>query len=245
MIEYRNIHKSFNGKPVLHNINCKIEKNKTTVIVGPSGVGKSVFIKLLIGLMKPDKGEIFLNGKSITALNQDQLFEQRKKFGMMFQDGALFDSLNVYENIAFPLRRHTKFREFQIEKLVKEKLEMVGLSGIEQKLPGELSGGMRKRVSLARAIILDPEIVLFDEPLSGLDPMMSDIIDELIIKTKEKLGVTFIIISHDIVGTHNVADYIGMIYNTELIEFATKHDFFQSNNEIVQKFLQRNRKKIG
>jgi len=121
----------------------------------------------------------------------------------------------------------------------------VGLSGIEQKLPGELSGGMRKRVSLARAIILHPEIVLFDEPLSGLDPMMSDTIDELIIKTKEKLGITFIIISHDIVGTHNVADYIGMIYNTRLIEFSEKHDFFESHNEVVQKFLQRNRKKIG
>ena len=245
MIEYLHIHKIFNRKSVLQDINCKIEKNKTTVIVGPSGVGKSVFIKLLIGLMRPDKGEIFLDGKSMTRLNQNQLFEERKKFGMMFQDGALFDSLNVYENIAFPLRRHTKSKEHEIQDQVQEKLEMVGLSGIEQKLPGELSGGMRKRVSLARAIILHPEIVLFDEPLSGLDPLMSDTIDELIIKTKEKLGITFIIISHDIVGTHNVADYIGMIYNTQLIEFSTKHNFFESKNEIVQKFLQRNRKKIG
>jgi phospholipid/cholesterol/gamma-HCH transport system ATP-binding protein len=240
MIEYRHIHKTFDDVIVLSDINCVIPKNKTTVIIGPSGVGKSVFIKLLVGLLAPDKGEIFVEGEDITKYDEKEWRKYRKKIGMMFQDGALFDSYSVFENVAFPIKHHTKKSEDEISSIVKEKLKSVGLENIENKFPSDLSGGMRRRVGLARAIALEPEILLFDEPNTGLDPIMSDNIDNLIIEMKQKLNITFIIISHDIVGTFKVADTVGMLYESKLIEFCEVNKFLSSKNKIVQEFLKRN-----
>jgi len=244
IIEFKNVTKSFGEQFVLKNVSCKIAKGKTTVILGPSGTGKSVFSKLSIGLLKPDSGIILVNGQDIVKMKRKDLFETRKKFGMLFQDGALFDSLSVGENIAFPLYQHTKKTNSEIKEIVKRKLNQVGLPNIENKLPSELSGGMRKRVGFARAIALDPDIVIFDEPNSGLDPIMSNAIDELILKMKKELGSTFIVISHDIIGTFNIADYIGMLYNGDFIIFGTKEDVLNSENEIVRDFLKRNLKEI-
>lgn len=239
MIEFVNVTKSFENFLVLDNISCKLTEKKTTVIIGPSGVGKSVFIKLLIGLLKPDSGKIIVDGIDISSLDEGGLCFIRKRFGMLFQDGALFDSMSVYENVAFPLRRLTDYNEDKIRRIVTEKLNLVGLSGVFTKMPSELSGGMRKRVGLARAIVLEPEILLFDEPNSGLDPFMSNAIDQLIMDMKEKLSITFVVISHDIVGTFAIADYVGMLYEGKLIEFAARNDFLKSKNPIIRDFLRR------
>jgi len=244
IVEFKNVTKSFGKQFVLKNVSCKIPKGKTTVILGPSGTGKSVFAKLTIGLLKPDSGSILVYDQDIVKMKRKDLFEIRKKFGMLFQDGALFDSLNVGENVAFPLHHHTKKSKQEIKNIVQKKLEQVGLPNIENKMPSELSGGMRKRVGFARAIALEPDIVIFDEPNSGLDPIMSNAIDDLILKMKKELGSTFIVISHDIVGTFKIADYIGMLYNGDFIIFGTKEEILNSENEIVKNFLERNLKKV-
>lgn len=240
IIEFKHVTKSFGSQTILDDVSCKIEEGKTTVIMGPSGTGKSVFLKLLVGLLKPDKGEIFVAGKDITKMTEKELMETRKKFGLLFQDGALFDSLNVADNVAFPLRQHTKKTPAEIDKIVSRKLAQVGLPTVHKKLPSELSGGMRKRVGFARAIALDPDIVMFDEPHSGLDPVMSDAIDKLILKMKKELGSTFIVISHDIAGSFQIADYIAMLYKSKLIEFGTKEKIQNSKNPILQQFFSRN-----
>lgn len=242
IIEFKNVVKKFGSQTVLDNVSCKIESGKTTVIIGPSGTGKSVFIKLLVGLLKPDSGSIMVAGKDITTISEKELMETRKKFGMLFQDGALFDSLNVMDNVAFPLQQHTKKSKAEIEKIVNSKLAQVGLPNVAHKLPSELSGGMRKRVGFARAVALDPDIVLFDEPHSGLDPVMSDSIDDLIIKMKKELGSTFIVISHDIAGTFKIADYIGMLYKSKLIAFGEKEKIKNSDNPVLQQFFTRSAK---
>jgi len=239
MIEFKNVSKSFGTQKVLDNISCRVREGKTTFIIGPSGTGKSVFLKLLVGLIKPDSGQILVDGEDITTMNERDLFRIRMKFGLLFQDGALFDSLNVAENIAFPLRRHTKMKDSEIARLVAEKLAQVGLPGIEHKLPSELSGGMRKRVSLARAIALNPKIVLFDEPTSGLDPVMSDAIDKLILKTQHQLGSTFLVISHDIQGTFQCADDIAVLYKSRLIAFGSKDEIKGSKHPFLRQFLNR------
>jgi phospholipid/cholesterol/gamma-HCH transport system ATP-binding protein len=239
MIEFRGVHKSFGPQKVLDDVSLEIPQGKTTVIIGPSGTGKSVFIKLLVGLLKPDAGEIFIHGQEITKLRERELFEVRKKFGMLFQDGALFDSMNVGDNIAFPLRRHTKKKEREIREIVARKLQAVGLPGVEHKFPGELSGGMRKRVGIARALALEPEIVLFDEPNSGLDPVMSDAIDKLILKMQRELGLTFIVISHDLDGTFQIADRIAMLYKSKLIAQGDKDAIRHSDNPILRQFFSR------
>ncbi len=239
VIEIENLSKSFGAHQVLRNVTCKIERGTTTVFIGPSGTGKSVLIKNLVGLLKPDNGAIRIDGEDIVAMPRQRLVDVRMKFGMCFQDGALFDSMTVGDNIAFPLRRHTKKSEEEIAEIVARKLRQVGLPGIEWKMPASLSGGMRKRVGIARAIALDPEIVFFDEPNSGLDPVMSAAIDELILKMKSELGSTFIVISHDIEGTRKVADNIGMLYKSELIEFGSKQAILNSPNPILQQFFGR------
>jgi phospholipid/cholesterol/gamma-HCH transport system ATP-binding protein len=239
-VRFENVRKAFGKQVILDNISCDVEKGKTTVIVGPSGTGKSVFLKLLVGLLKPDQGAIYVDGQDVTRLSQYDLFEVRKKFGMLFQDGALFDSQNVGDNIAFPLRRHTRKSHKEIMKIVAQKLDQVGLPGIEHKLPSELSGGMRKRVGLARAMALDPEIILFDEPNSGLDPVMSDAIDKLIIKTKQMTGSTFIVISHDIPGTFQIADHIIMLYKSKVIATGSCDAIKASTNPVLQQFFSRN-----
>lgn len=244
MIEYKNIYKSFNGLKVLEDINCVIPPQKTTVIIGPSGVGKSVFLKLLVGLVPPDKGQILVEGEDIINYSDVQWYKFREKIGMLFQEGALFDSMTVFENVAFPLKQHTKKKEEELRSIVEKKLDLVGLKGILGKMPSELSGGMKRRVGLARAIALEPEILVFDEPNTGLDPIMSDSVDSLILDMKKELGITFVVISHDIVGTFNIADNVGMLFNARLIEFDSKKRFLNSSNEVVQNFLKRNMESI-
>lgn len=239
IIEISNLSKSFGSHQVLKNITCKLKRGATTVFIGPSGTGKSVLIKHLVGLLKPDNGNILVDGEDITHMPTDRLVQVRMKFGMCFQDGALFDSMPVGDNIAFPLRRHTKKSDEEIAHIVASKLRQVGLPGIEKKMPAELSGGMRKRVGIARAIALEPEIVFFDEPNSGLDPVMSAAIDDLILRMKSELGSTFVVISHDIEGTWKVADYIGMLYKSELIEFGTKDTIKACPNPILKQFFGR------
>ncbi|MFP5502406.1 MAG: ABC transporter ATP-binding protein [Candidatus Sericytochromatia bacterium] len=239
IIEFHNVHKAFGHQKVLDDVSLTIPRGKTTVIIGPSGTGKSVTIKLLVGLMKPDAGEIYVSGREITRLKERDLYEVRKKFGMLFQDGALFDSMTVGENIAFPLRQHTKKSDREIKEIVAMRLAQVGLPGVEYKFPGELSGGMRKRVGIARALVLEPEIVLFDEPNSGLDPVMSDAIDKLILKLQHELGMTFVVISHDLDGTFQIADRIAMLYKARCIAEATKDEVKNSDNPILRQFFSR------
>jgi phospholipid/cholesterol/gamma-HCH transport system ATP-binding protein len=239
VIQIRGLCKSFGSHQVLKDITCDIQRGKTTVFIGPSGTGKSVLIKNLVGLLKPDAGSIIVDGEDITRVPQNRLVEIRMKFGMCFQDGALFDSMTVGDNIAFPLRRHTQKSEEEVRDVVAQRLRQVGLPGIESKMPAELSGGMRKRVGIARALALSPEIVIFDEPNSGLDPVMSAAIDELILQMKAELGSTFIVISHDIEGTWKVSDHIGMLYKSNLIEFGTQEQIRTSPNPILQQFFGR------
>lgn len=237
VIRIVDLHKKFGAQKVLDGINLEIEKGKITVIIGKSGGGKSVLLKHLIGLMKPDRGEIWVEGLDITRLSERDLNETRKKFGMLFQEAALFDSMNVYDNVAFPLREHTRMSEKAIERIVEEKLKRVGLLGFGEKMPSELSGGMRKRVGLARAIVLDPEIVLFDEPTSALDPVIATTIQELIYETQAHLQKTFVIISHDILGMFRIADKVAMLSNGKIVAGGTPQEVVKSQDEMVQEFM--------
>jgi phospholipid/cholesterol/gamma-HCH transport system ATP-binding protein len=240
IIRFCNVQKAFGDNVVLSGVDLDIPRGKTTVILGPSGTGKSVLIKLLVGLLEPDGGAIFIDGVDITEAGVHEMFAFRKRVGMLFQDGALFDSMTVAENIGFPLRRHTDLSEEKIAAEVSMRLEQVGLPGTENLLPSALSGGMRKRVSLARAIILEPEILLFDEPNSGLDPITSDEIDALIARMKAELGITFIVISHDIVGAFAIADKIAMLYKGQLVAEGSPDELLASRTPIVRQFLSRN-----
>jgi len=239
-VEFIQVSKSFGDLTVLDEVTLHIPANRTTVIVGPSGTGKSVLLKHIVGLLMPDSGTVRVFGQDITRLNTQALTRIRRRFGMLFQDGALFGSMTVGENVSFPLRHHLSLSEGRMREIVGEKLDLVGLSGIESKLPSELSGGMRKRVALARAIVMEPEIVLFDEPHSGLDPVTADAIDDLILEMKKRLRITFVVISHDIVGTFKIADDIGMLYQGKLLEFAPPALFRRSKNTVVRQFLARN-----
>ena len=229
--------KSFGKQVVFDGISCDIPKGKISVILGPSGTGKSVFLKHVMGLLKPDSGEIWIDGKNIPSLREKELYEIRRKFGVLFQDGALFGSMSIYDNTAFPLREHTKKSEKDIRQIVGEKLDMVGLSGAEKKLPGEISGGMKKRAGLARALVLDPEIIMFDEPDSGLDPVRTAFLSELIRDLNGQLGSTMVVVTHDIATARRVADYIGMIYLRKLVQFGTAKECFESDQPEVRQFL--------
>jgi len=232
-----NVYKKFGSQRVLEGLNLQIPRGKVTVILGRSGIGKSVMLKHMIGLIRPDKGRVFVDGTDIWTLSPHRLNETRQKFGMLFQSAALFDSFNVFENVAFPLREHTDYSNSKIEKIVKEKLSLVGLKGVENKMPSELSGGMRKRVGLARAIALQPEIILYDEPTTGLDPLMADSVDKLILNTQRKLNLTSVVISHDIESAFKIADKIAMIDNGKIIEEGSPLEFKNSRNPHVQNFL--------
>ncbi len=236
-VRVNGLYKSFGQQVVLDGIDLEIETGKITVIIGKSGGGKSVLLKHIIGLLKPDAGEIWVDGTEITKLKERDLNEVRRKFGMLFQEAALFDSMNVYDNVAFPLREHTHYPEREIDRVVEERLRQVGLLGFSEKMPAELSGGMRKRVGLARALALDPEIILFDEPTSALDPIISLTILDLIKETQTRLGKTYIVISHDILGMFRIADRVAMLYDGKIIEYGTPSQIRGSTREEMREFL--------
>ena len=237
MIKLVNIRKAFNGQKVLNGLNLQIGNKELVAIVGQSGSGKSVLLKHLIGIIKPDKGRILIEGVDMTAAKGKDLDEIRGRFGVVFQEGALFDSLTVYDNIAFPLREKTKLHKDEIRESVWQALEDVGLKEMGNKFPAEISGGMKRRVALARALITEPAIVLFDEPTTGLDPIISSSIHRLIMKTHKKYGFTGVIISHEIPEIFAVADKVAMLYNGTIIEFGTPEEFRNSVNSYVRQFI--------
>jgi phospholipid/cholesterol/gamma-HCH transport system ATP-binding protein len=237
MIRLVNLSKSFKKQSVLKDLNLSIPTGQTTVIIGRSGGGKSVLLKHIIGLFRPDDGEIWVDGQDLVRLSEKELYKVRKRFGMLFQEGALFDSMNVGENVAFPIREHKQLKGSAIRKLVAEKLELVGLSGVEEKMPAELSGGMRKRVALARAMALDPDILLFDEPTTGLDPILTASIDRLIMDTQQRFKMTCVVISHDIQSVFRIAHNIALLYEGKIIVEGTPQVFQQSSDPIVREFL--------
>lgn len=237
MIVIEDLHKSFGDNKVLRGVNLKIEKGETFVIIGRSGCGKSVLLKHIIGILRPDKGRILIGGCDITKLNEKKLNEVRKKFGMLFQGAALFDSLTVEENVAFGLRRHTKLSRKEIKRIVSQKLRMVGLVRIEDLKPAELSGGMKKRVALARAIAMEPEIVLYDEPTTGVDPIMGDVINELIIELHDKLKIVSVAVTHDMISAYKIADRIAMLYEGKIIAVGTPREIKNTTNSIVRQFV--------
>lgn len=237
MIQIVDLHKTFRGKKVLRGLNLDIKKGETVVVIGQSGSGKSVLIKHMIGILKPDKGEIFIDGTEICCLSEDEFYKLRRKFGMLFQGAALFDSLTVGQNVAFGLERYRDFSEKEKEETVRESLAMVGLKEIENLMPYELSGGMKKRVGLARAIAYRPEIILYDEPSTGIDPIRADAINDLIIQMKKEIGVTSVVITHDMVSAYKIADRIAMLYEGRIIEEGTPDEIEKTENEIVQQFI--------
>ncbi len=238
MIKIINLRKSFGDKKVLDGVDLEIEKGKITVIIGRSGEGKSVLIKHIIGLLKPDSGQILLDDQDITAMSERDFHEVLKRFGMLFQGAALFDSMTVGENVGFALKEHTDMNDEDILKVVTEKLRRVGLVNVEGMMPSELSGGMKKRVGLARAIVMDPEIVLFDEPTTGLDPIMSDSVADLVLETQRALKTTYILITHDIPFSYKIADKIAMLHEGRIIEQGTVEELKASTNPIIRQFLE-------
>lgn len=238
MIELRNIHKAFGRQRVLRGLDLTIPKGKITVILGPSGSGKSVTLKHMIGLMRPDKGKILVDGIDVNELDSEALTKFRRRFGMVFQHAALFDSMNVYENIAFPLRESNHHAEEDIRKKVRNALAAVELEGVEEKMPSQLSGGMRKRVGFARAVILRPEILLYDEPTTGLDPLMTDAVDNLILDMQHGLPITSVVISHDITSAFRVADQIAMLSGGRIIEVGPPDLMKRSRNAVVRRFIE-------
>ena len=238
IIEFKDVYKSFNGLLVHNGINLSILEGEIISLLGGSGSGKSVLLKELIGLMKPDKGDIILLDNNVTQMNEEALIELREHIGMLFQGAALFDSLTVFENIAYPLREHLKLTEREIQERVAEKLQVVGLSGIEEKMPAELSGGMKKRVGLARAIATEPEIILYDEPTTGLDPMTAQRINDLIIELQRKLGITTIVVTHDLHCVKTVSDRIAMLHEGKIVTVGTWEELATSNIQVVQDFIE-------
>jgi phospholipid/cholesterol/gamma-HCH transport system ATP-binding protein len=237
MIKLVDIHKSFGTQKVLDGVNLEIEDDKTTMIIGRSGGGKSVLLKHIIGLIKPDEGHIIIDGVDIAKLDDQELNEVRKKFGMLFQEAALFDSMTVGENVAFPLREHTRMTDAEIAQTVESRLKSVGLTGVTDKMPSELSGGMRKRVGLARAVALQPRIVLFDEPTTGLDPVMTEAINQLIIDAQRNFNLTCVVISHDIESIFKVGHRVAMLYEGKIIEYGTPEDVRASRDPVTRQFL--------
>ncbi len=237
IIRLQNVWKSFGSQNVLQGLNLELPRNKVNVIIGASGGGKSVLLKHIIGLMKPDKGRVIIDGQETTHLSEREMYPIRRKFGMLFQEGALFDSMNVTDNVAFPLREHTTKSKAEILDIVEEKLMAVGLKGMGKKMPSELSGGMRKRVGLARALALNPQIVMFDEPTSGLDPVMSSAISELILTIQQKTNATCLVISHDIKAAMSIAHTVSMLYKGKIIAQGTPEEMQVSDNAVVQQFI--------
>jgi phospholipid/cholesterol/gamma-HCH transport system ATP-binding protein len=237
MIEIINLHRSFGRLQVLRGVNLTVEKGESMTVIGGSGSGKSVLIKHIIGLLFPDKGKVVVDGQALNDLDESGLNEMRKKFGMLFQMAALFDSLTVWENVGFSLKRHTKLSDREIRKIATEKLALVGLKDVEDKMPSELSGGMKKRVGLARAIAMDAAIILYDEPTTGLDPIAADAINDLIVDLRKKLGVTSVAITHDMHSAYKISDRIAMLYKGEILEVGTPEEIKGTTNPIVRQFI--------
>jgi phospholipid/cholesterol/gamma-HCH transport system ATP-binding protein len=237
MIDVRDLKKSFGSQKVLDGVSFKIEAGDSVVIIGRSGCGKSVLLKHIIGLMRPDSGDVYIDDEHINALDERELLKVRRKFGMLFQSAALFDSLNVEENISFVLRREGQLSQKEIDERVEEVLEMVELRGIQKKKPSELSGGMRKRVGLARAIIYKPEIVLYDEPTTGLDPIVSDSIDQLIIRVRERLKITTVVVTHDTRSMRRVGQRILMMVSGKIYAAGPPDMIFASADPVIHRFV--------
>ncbi len=236
-VEFIDVRKSFGRNTILNGLNLGLPDGQISMILGPSGTGKSVCIKHMVGLLYPDEGDVLVHGESVPDMADDQLFEMRKKFGVLFQDGALFGSMNVYDNTAFPLRQHTDKGEDEISEIVMRRLKEVGLGGALDKMPNELSGGMRKRAGFARALVLDPDIVLFDEPDSGLDPVRTALLCELIMEVHEENGGAYCVITHDIMSARRVADYIAILWKGRIVESGPASELFNSDNQFVRQFL--------
>ncbi|MEE9144519.1 MAG: ABC transporter ATP-binding protein [Candidatus Binatia bacterium] len=237
MIRVKDLYKSFGDQQVLKGVNLEMAAGKITTIVGTSGCGKTVLLKHLNALLLPNNGEVFVDGVDITKLREKELYKMRERFGVLFQAAALLDSMTIFDNIAFPLREKTELNETQIRKKVEDSLEQVGLEGMGYKLPGELSGGMKKRAGLARALVIDPEIVLFDEPTTGLDPVLATGIHQLIARTQKTFGFTGIVVSHTIPQVFEISDYVAMLANGVIEEISTPSEFQASKNPAVQQFI--------
>ena len=237
MIEVRGLCKSFRGVPVHQGISFEVKKGETVTIIGGSGSGKSVLLKQIMGLIKPDNGEIFVAGSEISHLDEEELLEVQKMIGYVFQEAALFDSLTVGENVSFGICNIMGCSEKQAANMVKEKLEMVGLAGVENLKPAQLSGGMKKRVGIARAIAMNPHILLYDEPTTGLDPVMSDVISDLIVELKENTGVTAIAVTHDMKSAYKISDRIAMLYEGRILEIGSSPQIYNSKNPVIHQFI--------
>jgi phospholipid/cholesterol/gamma-HCH transport system ATP-binding protein len=235
--------KSFGRQAIWRDVTLTLPAGEVSVMLGPSGTGKSVFLKSMIGLLKPERGRCLIDGVDIVSCSEHKLYETRKLFGVLFQDGALFGSMSLYDNVAFPLREHTRKSESEIRRIVLDKMEMVGLTGAENKLPGEISGGMRKRAGLARALVLDPQIILCDEPDSGLDPVRTTYISQLLIDLNAQIDATILIVTHNINIARTVPDNLGMLFRRELVMFGPREVLLTSDEPVVEQFL--NGRKIG
>jgi phospholipid/cholesterol/gamma-HCH transport system ATP-binding protein len=236
-VEFVEVHKSFGRNHVLRGLNMGLPEGKISMIIGPSGTGKSVCIKHIVGLLYPDEGDVIVHGRSVPSLPDAELFELRKKFGVLFQDGALFGSLTLYDNVAFPLRQHTEKSEEEIAEIVNRRMSEVGLGGEGSKMPNQLSGGMRKRAGFARSLVLDPEIVLFDEPDSGLDPVRTALLCELIKEVHAENGGCYCVITHDIMSARRVAEHLCVLWKGRIVESGPAEDLFASENPFVRQFL--------
>lgn len=237
MIKLIGLYKTFAANKVLQGLGLEVGKGESRVIIGGSGSGKSVILKHIIGILKPDKGDVFIEGVNITTLQENELYEVRKKFGMLFQMAALFDSMNIWENVGFALMRQKNMKLKDVKEIAIEKLKMVGLVGVEDLSPAELSGGMKKRVGLARAIAHEPEILLYDEPTTGLDPITADAINDLIVEMRERLSVTSVAITHDMNSAYKIADRISMLYEGKIIQTGSPSEIKNTENPVVRQFI--------
>ncbi len=237
MIDIRHVYQTFGNRHILKDVSLSIQDGETMVILGASGSGKSTLLKLIIGLLRPTSGEVLVNGKDMAKLSEQELNEERRHMGMVFQYSALFDSMNVKENVAFGLRMHTKLSEEEIEKVVQEKLKLVGLEGIEDLMPSSLSGGMKKRVSLARAIALEPDIILYDEPTAGLDPIRSTDISLLIRNTQKVMHATSVVVTHDLKSAEMIADRMAFLYEGSFLAIGKPEELYASKDERVRQFM--------
>ena len=236
-IEVEDVYKAFNGFKVLNGLTVDFVEGAITTVLGPSGTGKSVLLKHIIALLYPDAGDIRVFGQSITKMGEDELFAMREGFGVLFQDGALFGSMNIYDNVAFPLRKHTKLPEDKIRPVVMQRLKQVGLEDATRKMPNEISGGMRKRAGFARALVLNPKIVLFDEPDSGLDPVRTSLLCDLILDVHKEHGGTYLLVTHNIPTAEKVSDYIGLLWQGRLAHYGPTAEAFASSDPFVRQFL--------